>query len=174
MQYLRVDFEKGIKHEVSKLYNTDDTTFLALFPNTIDALTYYLLNYLFENIQYDLFFDLADDLYYEIVERDISMAFGSERYFQEFEKHTEKWLKSGSYKQLVADAFKASGEYVTYNGTQTFEEFIDDVYNEFGFEKLYNDAFPIIYNLTYSALFTQGYATVSSLDRTRMTTDYMR
>ena len=174
MQNLWGDFLIGIKYGVAELYNTDGTTFLELFPNKIDVLSYILLSYLYENIQYDLFFDLADDLYYEIVIRNTSMAFGSERYFQEFEKHTEKWLDSGVYKQIVAAAFNASDEYVKYNGSQTFEEFIDDVYHEFGFEKLFNDAFPIIYNLTYNTLLTQGYVTISSVDLRRMTTDYMR
>ena len=159
---------------MAELYNTDGATFVELFPNSIDALTYTLLNYLYGNIQYDLFYELADDLYSEIVTKTSSMAFGSERYFQEFEKHTEKWLDSGAYKHLVADAFSASGEYVEYNVTQTFEEFIDDVYNVFGFENLFHDAFPIIYNLTYGTLLTQGYVTLNSIDVVRMTTDYMR
>ena len=101
------------------------------------------------------------------------MAFGSERYFQEFENYTENWVDSGAYKLLVAEAFNESGEYVKYNDTQNFKEFIDDVYYEFGFEQLYNDAFPMIYNLTYNTLLTQGYD-ISSFDLARMTTDYMR
>ena len=159
---------------MAEFYNTDGISFSALFPRTIDILSDILLNYIYGNILYDLFFDLADDLYYEIVTWNSSMAFGSKRYYQEFEKHTVKWLDSGAYKQLVADAFNASGEYVTYSDTQTFEEFIDDVYNKFGFENLFDDAFPTIYNQTYRILVTQGYVTINSVDITRMTTDYMR
>ena len=135
-----------------------------------------LMSGIYGNMLFDLALDLADDLYYEVYEHTLSMEVGSEKYFQEYAKHTQKWLDSDVYRQKVAMAFNDSGGggYRTYNGTQTFEDFVDDVYDEFGFEELFIDIFPLIYNETYDALVTQGYVTINSVDHVGMTTDYMR
>ena len=128
----------------------------------------------FGNINFELFYDIADDLYFELVTQNISLSYGSDSYFQLYAKHTSKWVDSGIYKQTVADAFQESGEHLLYNSTQTFEDFIDEMYEEFGFEEIYEAAFPYLYIPTYDALITQGNDVLQSADIVRMTTDYMR
>ena len=166
-------FGYRINNTVAGLNNNNETTFIELFPGTISGLSQNLTE-IHGNIVLDLALDLADDLFHEVVTKNISMRVGSERYFEEYVKHTKKWLDSGIYKQRVAKAFKESGEYLMYNSTQTFEEFINKIYDEFGLEQIYNDEFPLIYNLTYNKLLTQGYVAVNTTDIGRMTTDYIR
>ena len=158
---------------VARLCNTNGTTFLELYPSTHEGLSW-RLNRIYENILFDLVFLLGDALYYEIETESLSLAVGSERYIEEFAKHIDNWINSGVYKQKIAEAFKEGDEYQNYNSTQPFEEFMENIYDEFGFEKSFNDTFLVLYNQTYGTLLHHGYIAVGSIDPVSITMDYMR
>ena len=171
---LYADVANGVYSGVPFVNNTNGTYLWEVFPNTLEPLSALLMRNVFGNINFDLFYDIAEDLYYELVTQNISLSYGSDTYFELYAKHTARWVDSGVYKQSVADAFQESGEHLIYNSSQSLEDFIDEVYDEFRFEDVYEQAFPYLYIPTYTALMTQGYAVLSSTDITRMTTNYMR
>ncbi|XP_072014352.1 uncharacterized protein [Amphiura filiformis] len=129
---------------------------------------------IFGHMQFELFYSLADDLYYEKVLGVVSYAPESERYWKEYNHYAEHWVTSGAYKQKVARAFTETEEYLPHLlSNQTFDDFIDYVYEEFGFVDLYFTAFPILYGATYDLLSLYGNETNANADKVRMVTDYM-
>ena len=165
----------GVYDGVEWLTDTNGTTLAEIFPNTVEGLSAKLMSNVFGNINLELGFDIAGNLYFELVTQNISMAFQNDGYFELYAEHTAKWVESGIYKQTVVEAFKESGEHLMYNNsTQTLEDFIDEIYDEFHFEEVFDLAFPHLYIPTYDILIEQGYDVLQSTDIVRMTTDYMR
>ncbi|XP_072014353.1 uncharacterized protein [Amphiura filiformis] len=164
----------GLEYGVPGTNNSNGDIFLDVFPNTTYKLAQILMDDIFGHMQFELFYSLANDLYYEKVLGVVSYAPKSERYWKEYNHYAELWVTSGAYKQKVAIAFTETEEYLPHlQSNQTFDDFIDYVYEEFGFVDLYFTAFPILYEVTYDLLSYYGNETNANADKVRMVTDYM-
>ncbi|XP_072051796.1 uncharacterized protein [Amphiura filiformis] len=164
----------SIASGIMQTNNSNGDILSHVFPNTIGTLFRALYIDIFVSMQYLVYVELAEDLFYQIYLGNVNYAPGGERYWQEYFKNEKHWVTSGVYKQVVAQAFKDTGEYLPHLGNQTFDEFIDDVYEEFGFEQAYFNAFPLIYTATYDMLTLYGNEVNLNNDRSVLLTEYMR
>ncbi len=164
----------SVEYGVAGLNNSNNDSMVEVFPNTTYVLSRILMDDIYGNMQFELFYGIGDSLYFEIVLSAISFALGGDLYWQEYLKYSELWLESGLYKQKVAQAFEQTGEHLPYLGNQTFDEFIDFTYVDFSFEELHHMAFPVLYQSVYDLLLLYGHDINLNKDKIKMSTDFMR
>ena len=175
--------------------NTEGVLFSDMFPNTTASVSPSdQLYVMFVSIQGSVYFNVLFNIFYDVYLNQYSIAVGSETYrrlssysiavgsetyWRLRSSYAETYIQSGFYKQSLANAFLQSGEYMdavnhSDNGKQSFDEFVDAMYEGYGFEDVYFALFEYIYEDMYAMVIRHGELVLETNDLKDVATDRMR
>ena len=159
--------------------NTNGTTFHELYPQTTALLPDYLMMVVYGNIQYELFLSFTNVAFYDVMSAlDAEMVFSENHTNPDFEeeylKAADKYLFSGRFKQSLVNAFTYSGESPYGVDTESFDNFVDEIYDDFELWNSFRDTFQDIYISCEDIVWTKGVEIATNNDVIEITTQYMR
>ena len=172
----------GISATVMEWRNSNGTLFHELYPQTTANLPGYLLMDVFGNVQYEIFRSFINVAFYVVMsdmDEEPSMGSFTGNYsFPDFEeeylKAADKYLFSGQFKQSLAGAFADSGESPYADDTENFDNFIDEVYDDFEVWNGFRETFQDIYEGCQEVVWAKGVEIATTNDVIEITTQYMR
>ena len=179
-----VEFEyygmlNGITESLLEWKDSNGTRFYDLYPQTTLLLPDYLMMDVLGNIQFELFLSFTDVAFYDLMsafdeEMVFSENFTNPDFEEEYLKAADKYLFSGRFKQCLVKAILYSGESPYDEDTDSFDNFIDEVYDNFEFWNGFREAFQDIYNSCQEIVWTKGLQVATNNDLIEITTQYMR
>ena len=187
MAYLEINYMDlcdDVYMELLRWRNGNGTLFYTLYPETTEFLDEYIMNYVFGNIQYELFVIFSDSAFYEIFEWHIENTLNIENithidFNEVYTSMLVKYLFAGSgnrgrFKQSLADAFEDSGECPYPAGTEAFDDFIDYIYDDYQYIRGFYEAFHSLYFSTWDLVNSRAEDVAIDNDIVEITTQYMR